>query len=498
MLAAHSPVASGSQNPTTMVLSGTLEESADDSDWRYQGHKDASGTAPLVSGKTRPLNRPNKLQKSRRDALAPPPQGLTRTGSLDIASLSDNSHRALVNAQFAISTRYPSQYRSSNAQKAVLKKRRDSARSRPATYQPAPSPDNVAFTPQDQSTHAQPQYQKPLPDPYATPLNADSYYHDDQIPSTSHNLLYDYGAAMAMLDGSDDISSTHRNGHKERKFSTTSTNDLPRSGSSTPIHQNGLPQRAVSFRSSSDSSGVRTAALAQIPEHEKGPPRHYQQTRPPPIEKDDHTRRLQRLVTEFITSQREYLQTLRNATGNDRECKAPVSLILALLSLIQNGEDFVQVMQNNPSPSGIAEAFLDNCSKLEAYLLEWAKEASDFADSRPSSEFGGGTRLSFYGAKGKTSSKSPFKMLSRLFKRKKPVGGASPGLKEVAPDKFWQRSSTGPGLWEITVLPIQRTMRYVVLFRELGLVLGTGHKDYQVVERAYNAAWHIEKQLTQT
>ncbi|KAH6917071.1 hypothetical protein BKA70DRAFT_1417846 [Coprinopsis sp. MPI-PUGE-AT-0042] len=215
--------------------------------------------------------------------------------------------------------------------------------------------------------------------------------------------------------------------------------------------------------------------------------------------------KLQELLNDFIETQRSYVATLRKTVANESNTP-PVDLLLAFLSVIEVSEEFLREMQLDPSPLGIANAFLYTCGKLESHLLQWSNEVTKFVESTQSAQIQVSARPDrHYSHPAAQGQRKPFHKGSRfqkesfivsLFKRK-PLSQRTDGGTTVTPDTLWQRSNGGPGLWEMAVLPTQRTMRYAFLFKEILSLLDASDVARQATERAFHAATCVAQKMTQ-
>ncbi|EAU92571.2 hypothetical protein CC1G_06582 [Coprinopsis cinerea okayama7 len=461
----------------------------------------------------KPASRPKKLQKNRRDAFTPIASAIPvrRTTSLDIASLSDNSHRALVNAQITVTSRY--QYPSSR-QRSVLKKRRDGHM---PNYQPVhpPPPELADFRPNAQrlSSQQHPHEQKTVRFNNKPPSEI-PYYHfdgsDAELPPPNSIPEGRFSADKPLPPMPQDTSQDEKRSDLvessspdsiHRRWTITSYHNPRAEPNDILVNDMGELKRSDPFTSNSHPQPRPTSVppTANSNSHLPLTP----QATPPPIEKDVSQVKLQRLLSEMISTQHAYLHTLRSTVNNhDHEsCSPPVNLLLSLLSIIQVSEDFLRRMEQNPTPQGVADAFLATCGTLEFHLLQWSQEVTEFVNTQ-SFEAGAGVGATHYHSAQASEERrrSRLKRWKNFFRRK---GSSSEDASEdgeqpkaVLPDSFWRRSSAGPGLWEMVVLPTQRTMRYVFLFRELLLLLDMSHRDYQIVERAFHAANIIAKKMT--
>ncbi|KAF6766751.1 hypothetical protein DFP72DRAFT_30247 [Ephemerocybe angulata] len=217
-----------------------------------------------------------------------------------------------------------------------------------------------------------------------------------------------------------------------------------------------------------------------------------------------------RLCYDFIQSERVYLDTLRQCVKNEDIFVTSLDLLLSLLSLTQVAEDFATQMDANPTPKGIATSFLAVCRPLETALLKWSEELSKISleDSTVANHYNKAlppTPTSEYKVRGTTSRRnSILKRVSVLWNRKPPRSSTSNNpsagnrtSSPVKPDRVWQKpaAASGPGLWEMSVLPAQRVSQYRYFLREMLVALPEPSEAFNEVERAMHAAKFISEKV---
>ncbi|TFK26649.1 hypothetical protein FA15DRAFT_667120 [Coprinopsis marcescibilis] len=472
----------------------------------------------------RPTAKPRKLQKNRRELPVPSHEPLRRTVSFDIASLSDNSHRPLINAQIASSARYNTRYPPQAAQRSVLRKRnRDS---RPySSYNTIPAQLSAAeqsrYLPeQQQDDDAYLRSEQPLPHPQSQ-LEIDAWNtntHRNSIPTYQQPFVeptwpnprinpsmtslqdtrpHDFtasGVAPALAQKAEQskdkplpptpphLASAPLPPNK-RRWTVTSIEELQR---------NANDDLTINHVARDGSDAPEYQSFAQQPSASPVPPPPPPKPKQVPIAKDDISlEKLQRICKEFIESQQTYLTTLRQTIGKDgTDDGPPVKLILSLLSIVQDGQEFLSATELRPDPGGIANAYLATCSQLESHLLQWSREVSEYVNTQPSVAQAAAVHYQPTTAK-KQDSRGRSLVKRFVFFKRKSTPSSPADEKTVEPDKLWQRSNAETGLWEMSVLPTQRTMRHAFLFKEMVSMLNPSHQDYQVVERALHASTFV-------
>jgi len=173
---------------------------------------------------------------------------------------------------------------------------------------------------------------------------------------------------------------------------------------------------------------------------------------------------------ELVRTERHYLHSLRTLSASETETPPPPLMLRYLAGLVTVSEGLLERMQENPSAWGVAAAFLGTEESLEMAFSEWCGVVGEWFDgggtpSRKLSkqrvmdgEFSGQLKRSagtwrksmssITNMDMSTSVSSPLSFNGSFLSRKKTIVAA--------------RKSA---IRDLAILPTQRVMRYVLLYR---------------------------------
>ncbi|KAJ7292983.1 hypothetical protein C8J57DRAFT_1210655 [Mycena rebaudengoi] len=206
-------------------------------------------------------------------------------------------------------------------------------------------------------------------------------------------------------------------------------------------------------------------------------------------------RRVLLICRELIRTERHYLTSLFVLVSDGTATPAPALMLTYMPALVQASEDLLLKMESNPSAQGVAEAFLLEESKLEAAFVAWCGVAGGFfvgADdhavsrdrSARSTGFKEDSPITIMPLKRRVTTWVQAKRNSSVKKNK--VNASSGGPKEPQ-----TRPRSLPTIRELAILPIQRVMRYALLFKDLLDHIPPDAPSHLAVERAMCAAVSI-------
>jgi hypothetical protein len=492
----------------------------------YSDNTAKTSAKPIFLSPPYRASQPNKLQKQRKGAAPSYHQAPRRPVSFDISTLSDTSTRALIDGRISIA-RY-GQYTTPFIHRAVLKKNRDSRavtahhhRIHTPSTRRSPGDPPRPYS-QASRLHLTREDQRPLDQQWHTsPERRHASVPTEELSSLLNNISHKSSSLMSaswpQLPNGDQYSNNasrppsslevpmqlhdHIPNNQQQRHSVLPV--FPRLDLDKPLP----PKPSALVEEFSPTSLHRRWTITSHPSTHEYPqndillddlglsrnqaPSSFSSISVPPASmaplesvNQEEVREpspeaspvLQGLTGNFIETQRSYVSILRKTVLNDPDTP-PVDLLLSFLSVIEVSEEFLRGMQLDPSPLGIANAFLHTCGKLENHLLQWSKEVNKFvlestqsaqiqASVRPDRRY----RHSVFPTRRKgihlatTRNQKKESFLASFFRRKMPPQGRDSGT-AVTPDTLWQRSSRGPGIWEMAVLPTQRTMRYAFLFK---------------------------------
>jgi hypothetical protein len=162
------------------------------------------------------------------------------------------------------------------------------------------------------------------------------------------------------------------------------------------------------------------------------------------------------ICREMLRTERRYLSSLRTLAKGGTATFPPLTMFYYLPHLIMASEEFVQSMTKNPSVRGVSEGFLAVKEKLDGAFVNWCNVVGTFfADD-------GGERSS-------DSVDGKHQPVVKLRKAKStPMSDIRDSAVEfiiIEPKKIRRNSKARPSVRELAILPTQRIVRYVLLFK---------------------------------
>ena len=165
------------------------------------------------------------------------------------------------------------------------------------------------------------------------------------------------------------------------------------------------------------------------------------------------------ICREMLRTERRYLSSLRTLAKGGTATFPPLTMFYYLPHLIMASEEFVQSMTKNPSVRGVSEGFLAIKEKLDEAFVDWCNVVGTFfADD------GGESRSD--------SADAPHQPVVKLRKAKStPMSDMRDTTVDsviiIEPNKIRRNSKARPSVRELAILPTQRIVRYVLLFKGL-------------------------------
>ncbi|KAJ7597766.1 hypothetical protein C8J56DRAFT_1041942 [Mycena floridula] len=195
------------------------------------------------------------------------------------------------------------------------------------------------------------------------------------------------------------------------------------------------------------------------------------------------------ILQEIYRTELSYLSSL-NALACRKTSTPPPPLILTYLpALIDVSRELIVRMSRSPSAPGIAGAFLTLQHQLEAAFVGWSGIVGTLFQSpdrgQESTSIGFNARASFESLTTRAGSWTK----KGGFKSKNTSSNSVNRLKEES------RADNGglPSVRDLAIAPIQRCMRYVMLFEDLYSNTPPGSAPHNVVEHAMSAAISIAR-----
>jgi hypothetical protein len=171
---------------------------------------------------------------------------------------------------------------------------------------------------------------------------------------------------------------------------------------------------------------------------------------------------------ELVRTERHYLHSLRTLLASETDTPPPPLMLRYLAGLVTVSEGLLERMQENPSAWGVAAAFLGTEDSLEMAFSEWCGVVGEWFDdeSTPSRKL----------SKQHGEFSSPLKRSAGTWRKSMPsianmdMLSSMPHPPPSFNGSFLSRKKTivaarKPPIRDLAILPTQRVMRYVLLYR---------------------------------
>ncbi|KAF8215818.1 hypothetical protein K438DRAFT_612009 [Mycena galopus ATCC 62051] len=193
---------------------------------------------------------------------------------------------------------------------------------------------------------------------------------------------------------------------------------------------------------------------------------------------------------ELIRTERNYLALLLILVSNGTATPPPPLIMAYTPALIEASQNLLLKLTANPSVQGIAETFIEAEPSLEAFVA-WCGVSGDFflSPQRPTI---GRTASSSVRREMDSPIVVPLKrrVTTWVQERRSSYGMGREGTMDV-PSSNPSKGRSLPSVRDLAILPIQRVMRYVLLFRDLSANVPATSPSYVFVERALQVAMVI-------
>ncbi|CAA7264855.1 unnamed protein product [Cyclocybe aegerita] len=229
------------------------------------------------------------------------------------------------------------------------------------------------------------------------------------------------------------------------------------------------------------------------------------------------TRRALLICRELIQTERHYLASLRALVAQDTASPPPPLMLHYASEVLRASAGVLAGMEREPGMRGVARAFVDRAEEVDGAYVRWCGVVGGwFADGAEEGEEGhvvkrkrsrtNHHRTSVPGVDGEgeegsgkerevaSPPVSPLKRTVSTWRRSMPsipsLGlGEAHHANESAPPA--PRSARKPTVRDLAILPTQRVMRYVLLYRDLLAHTPPTSSARPIIERAVDAACRI-------
>ncbi|KAJ7754974.1 hypothetical protein DFH07DRAFT_743493 [Mycena maculata] len=212
-------------------------------------------------------------------------------------------------------------------------------------------------------------------------------------------------------------------------------------------------------------------------------------------------RRTLLICRELIRTERNYLASLFALVSNGTATPPPALMLAYMPALVQVSEDLLLKMEANPSAQGVAQAFLEGETGLEAAFVAWCGVAGGFFASADG-QAGKAVRDRAASTSVLRETDSPLTMpLKRRVTtwvqgRRNSFARSREHLPAFPSGKHNGRPGTTrslPSVRDLAILPTQRVMRYALLFKDLLAHIPCGSPSHIFVEHAMHASMGIAR-----
>lgn len=197
---------------------------------------------------------------------------------------------------------------------------------------------------------------------------------------------------------------------------------------------------------------------------------------------------------ELVRTERHYLHSLRTLFASETETPPPPLMLRYLAGLVTVSEGLLERMQENPSPWGVAAAFLGTEENLEMAFSEWCGVVGEWFDAEctPSRKLSKQRVMDRESSPLKRSASTWRKSMTTITNMDMSMSYPPPSFN----GSFLSRKKTivaarKPAIRDLAILPTQRVMRYVLLYRDLLAHTPSTSPSRALVERAAEAARRI-------
>ncbi|KAJ6469613.1 hypothetical protein C8R47DRAFT_794104 [Mycena vitilis] len=205
-------------------------------------------------------------------------------------------------------------------------------------------------------------------------------------------------------------------------------------------------------------------------------------------------RRTLLICRELIRTERNYLASLCVLVSNGTVTPAPSLMLTYVPALLQASEDLLLKMEGNPSAQGVAEAFVEGSSALENALVAWCGvSGSFFTEKQIVRERAVSSRVP---REMPSTGTIPLKrrVTTWVQSRRDSLSLKSEsvaGILSGKPNEPSRGSRCLPTVRDLAILPVQRVMRYPLLFRDLLVHIPSSSPSHVCVERCLHVAMAI-------
>ena len=176
---------------------------------------------------------------------------------------------------------------------------------------------------------------------------------------------------------------------------------------------------------------------------------------------------------ELVRTERHYLWALHALCSNGTQSPPPAMMMTYLPALVLASEGFLARMEANPSAQGVADAFVAEKEKLEAALVGWSGVVGGFFVGAESRTVGRARSTSGVRGRGvKDTNQGSIRRRVGSWKWKKgkhsilSLGESVPApIPPLEGDKEPTKERGKPTVRDLAILPTQRAMRYILLYK---------------------------------
>ncbi|KAF6766690.1 hypothetical protein DFP72DRAFT_797848 [Ephemerocybe angulata] len=239
------------------------------------------------------------------------------------------------------------------------------------------------------------------------------------------------------------------------------------------------------------------------------PPNNFNSARTSLVDTSDaswHTARRALLTCrECVRTERHYLSGMRALVSQDTQSPPPPLMLSYAENLMELSERLLARMEENPNVWGVTAAFIGEESALEEGFVGWCGKVGAWFEGRTAAPKPAPVRK-LSRPKSEDAPSSPLKRSMSTWKKTPspssdvPSNGSttsSAGSSSVVGNVVTKPPRKPPAVRELAILPTQRVMRYVLLFKDLLAHTPSTSPARALVERAVDAAVRIADKCDQ-
>ncbi|KAF9566935.1 hypothetical protein CPC08DRAFT_703534 [Agrocybe pediades] len=185
------------------------------------------------------------------------------------------------------------------------------------------------------------------------------------------------------------------------------------------------------------------------------------------------------LCRELVRTERRYLASLKVLISNGTTTPPPPLMLSHLPGLITASDALLNLMEENPSVQGVSQAFLSCQNDLNDAFVSWCGVVGQFFKEE--------------GSKNKNEAEETQQPHFLTTSPRSLSAESNLSIVVSEPNKIRKNVKARPSVRDLAILPTQRIMRYVLLFKELHSLAPVTLSSFAFVESAMRVADSIAR-----